>query len=142
MKPIPTARQAASVPPTVVAPTAFCTTRGGEVARPDLARVGVEALELLLRQPDPDCSVEDADRSRDRAGLAHPPLALESDRDALAGREAVRDERRLERDDGAALAERGRHFLGDGDELVHGIDPSWATQRAAASSASSGPPTR
>ena len=142
MKPIPTARQAASVPPTVVAPTAPLHDRGGEVARPDLARVGVEARELVLRQADPDRAVEDADRRRHRARLAHAPLALEPDRDALAGREAVGDERRLERDDGAALAERGRHFLGDGDELLHGIDPSCATQRAAASSASSGPPTR
>ena len=114
----------------------------GEVARANLARVGVEARELLVRQPDPDGSVEDADRGRDGTCLTHPAFALEADRDAFAGREPVRDERRLERDHGASLAERGRHFLRDGDELVHGIDPSWATQRAAASSASSGPPTR
>ena len=61
--------------------------------------------------------------------------------DALAGRKAVGDERRLEGDDGAAVGERTRDLLGD-DELRHGIDPSCATQRAAASSASSGPPTR
>ena len=107
MKPIPAARQAASVPPTVVAPTAPCDERGREVARPDLARVGVEALELVLRQADADCAVEDADRGRHRAGVADAPLALEPDLDALAGREAVRDERRLERDDRAA-ARRAR----------------------------------
>ena len=43
MKPIPAARQAASVPPTVVAPTAPWATQAREVARPDLARLGGEA---------------------------------------------------------------------------------------------------
>ena len=76
--------------------------RGGEVARADLARVGGEAAELLLGQADAQLAVEHADRRRDRAGLAHAPLALEPDLDALAGREAVRDERRLERDHGGA----------------------------------------
>ena len=76
--------------------------RRGEVARPDLARRRVEARELVLGQPDADLAVEHADRRRHRARRAHAPLGLEPDGDAFAGREAVRDERRLERDDGAA----------------------------------------
>ena len=83
--------------------------RGGEVARADLARVGAEARELASREPDDDLAVEHADRRGHRAGRAHLPLRLEPDLDALARREAVRDERRLERDDGARLA----HLVGD-----------------------------
>ena len=56
-----------------------------------------------------------------------------------SGREAVCDERRLERDDAAALASAVRDLLGDAD---HGIAPSFAQQRAAASRPSSTPPTR
>ena len=104
---MPAARATASVPPTVVAPTARCTTRGGEVARPDLPRVGVEARELVLREADDDLAVEHADRRGHGARLAHLALRLEPDLDALARREAVRDERRLERDDRArAIASR------------------------------------
>src|SRR5581483_9309779 len=78
--------------------------RRREVARPDLSRAGVEPLELRLRQADDDLAVEDADRRGHRACGAHLPFRLEPDLDALAGREAVRDERRLERDDRARLA--------------------------------------
>ena len=116
--------------------------RGGEVARADLARVGVEALELVLGEADPEPAVEDADGRRHGAGLADAALALEPDRDALAGGKAVRDQRRLERDDGSPLGERLPDLGGHDDQILHGIDPSFATQRAAASSASSGPPTR
>ena len=63
--------------------------------------------------------------------VAHRALGGEPDLDALAGREAVRDERRLERDDAAAVARARRDLLGDAD---HGIAPSFAQQRAAASS--------
>src|SRR2546422_7061700 len=55
------------------------------------------ALELSSGQPDADLPVEDADRRRDRTRLADAPLRLEPDRDALARREAVCDQRRLER---------------------------------------------
>ena len=103
---------------------------GGEVARAGLARVGAEAPELVLGEPDHDAAVEHADRRRHGAGLADAPLRLEPDLDALARREAVRDERRLQRDDRPAGAERDGDLLAD---LDHGIAPSCATQRAAAS---------
>ena len=54
----------------------------------------------------------------------------------------MRDQRRLERDDGSPLGERVPDLGGHDDQILHGIDPSFATQREAASSASSGPPTR
>src|SRR5439155_13133452 len=73
------------------------------------------------------------------APLAHQPLRLGADLDALSWRQAVRDERRLERDDRLAVAERALDLGRDDD---HGIAPSFATHRAAASRASSAPPTR
>ena len=94
-----------------------------EVARPDLARVRGEALELARREPDPDRSVEHADRRRYRAGLANEPLGLKADLDALAGRKAVRDERRLERDDGPR---RPSASVTSRETSDHGIAPSWA----------------
>ena len=112
-----------------------------EVARARLPRVRCEANELVRREADPDLSVEDADRRRRRARRTHRLVALEPDLDADRRREPVRDERRLERDDGPALVERRLHLLRDRDERRHGIDPSRDTQRAAASSARSGPPT-
>ena len=72
-----------------------------EVARPELPRVRVEAAELVLGQPDPHLAVEDADGRRYRPGLPDGPLRREPDGDALAGREPVRHQRRLEHDDGA-----------------------------------------
>ena len=116
--------------------------RGGEIARPDLARLGREAGELVLGEPDAEPAVEHADRGRDGAGVTDAPLALEPDLDAFAGREAVGDERRLERDDGAPVGECMPDLVGDREQFLHGIEPSCATQRAAAASASSGPPTR
>src|SRR3990170_4076652 len=85
----------------------------GEVARTDLAGVGREALELVLPEADADATVEDADGRRHGARPAHAPLALEADLDAVRRREAVRDERRLERDDGPPFGERGRDLVGD-----------------------------
>ncbi len=92
-----------------------------DVARPELARGRAEALELRLVEADAHLSVEHADRRGRRAGLAHAPLALEPDRDTLAGRKAVRDQRRLERDDRPALVERGAHLVGELDHrfLLH-----------------------
>ena len=91
--------------------------RGGEVARPDLAGRRVEPRQLVLAQPDDDLAVEHADRRRHRAAGAYPALRLEADLDALAGREAVSDERGLERDDRARLA----HLLGDTDQAGRSI---------------------
>ena len=116
--------------------------RGGEIARPDLARVGGEAAELVLREADAELPVEDSDRRRHGAGIAHAPLALEPDLDALAGREAVRDEGRLECDDGPPVGERVPDLVGNPDRILHGIEPSRAMHRAAAAIAVSGPPTR
>ena len=119
MNRIPTAAAAVSVPPTVVAPTAPCDRADGEVARPELARGGSEALELRAVEPDPDLPVEHADRRRHRAGRPHGCLAREPDLDAVGRREAVRDERRLERDDGALLLERRLHLVADVDQVTH-----------------------
>ena len=110
--------------------------RGGEVARPDLARRRVEPAELGLGQTDDELAVEHADRRRHRAALAHRALGREPDLDALAGRKAVRDERRLERDD--AAARRRVRRATSSPNADHGIAPSCAQQRAAASSPSSG----
>src|SRR5204862_4361891 len=73
---------------------------------------------------------------------ANPLLALLPDPESLPRREAVCDERRLECDDRAPLGERGCHLRADDDRFFHGIAPTCATQRAAASRPSSGPPTR
>ncbi len=91
-----------------------------QVARADLPRVRAEPCELRLRQTDDDLAVEDADRRRHGAAGAHLPLRLETDLDALARREAVRDERRLQRDDRAARGERRANLLRD----PHGSEPT------------------
>src|SRR5262249_51872974 len=98
-----------------------------------------EPLQLLGVQPDANGAVEDADRRRQGLGLEHPSLRPPRDLESLASGKAVRDERRLERDDGLARLERSLHLRRDGD---HGIAPTRDTHRAAASSASSTPPTR
>ena len=135
---MPAARATASVPPTVVAPTAPCDGRGREVARPGLARLGAESAELLGREPDAYLAVEDSDRCRDGAGRAHLPLRLEPDLDALAGWEPVRDERRLERDDGAAGGQRLAHLVGDADHA----DRSISTKRLSSPRRASWKPAR
>src|SRR5207248_1807859 len=110
-----------------------------EISRAGLPRAPVEPGQLLRREPDANASLEHTDRRGDGPGRAHAPLGLEPHLDPLSRREAVRDERRLERDHRRAIAERP---LDLGRELDHGIAPSLATQRPAASAASSGPPTR
>ena len=65
MKRIPASRAAASVPPTVVAPSAPCATQAARSRGPALRASGAglaEALELLRREPDDDRAVEHADR--------------------------------------------------------------------------------
>ena len=113
--------------------------RGGDVARPELARGRPEALELLLIEADAHLSVEHSDRRGGRTRFAHTTLALEPDRDTLAGRKAVRDQRCLERDDRPPFVECGAHLV---REPHHGIVPSVATQRAAAARPRSGPAIR
>ena len=70
-----------------------------EVARAELPRIGVEALELVVAETDADASVEDADRGRDRARLSDCALHGEPDLHAVRRREPVRDDGGLERDD-------------------------------------------
>ena len=112
---------------------------GGEVARPDLPRLRRETFQLGLGETDPHLAVEHADGRRQGPRLTDAAFGLDSDGHAFPGRKAVRDERRLERDHGLPPPERVRDVPGD---LDHGIAPRLATQRAAASAASCGPPTR
>ena len=119
---MPTARQIASVAPAVVAPRAPWRGARGEVAWADLAgvrRVG-EARELVFLEPYLDDAVEHPDRRRDRPGRPHPSLGLRGDGAALAGRKAVRDERRLERDHRPAGLERGPNLGMNADQVGHG----------------------
>src|SRR5581483_7023449 len=88
---------------------------------PHLARVRPEAHEFLLRQSRSHLAVEDADGRRDRARCSHLALGLQPDRDALAWREAVRDERRLERDDRASGAQGLAHLVGEAYHTVSSI---------------------
>src|SRR5262249_51638004 len=69
-------------------------------------------------------------------------LALAPDRQALAGRESVGHDRRLERHECLAGGDRCRDLRRDHEHVRHGIAPGFATQRAAASRPSSTPPTR
>ena len=116
--------------------------RRREVARAHLACVGGEARQLVRRQAHTQHAVEDADRGGNPARLSNAPLALETDLDAFTRWEAVRDEGRLERDHGSSLCERLVDLVGDLEQILHGIEPSFATHLAAAASAGSGPPTR
>src|SRR5579884_1220270 len=95
--------------------------RGGEIAGTDLARVRAEPGELLRSQPDAHLAVENSDGRRERAGRADLPLGLEPDLGALARREAVRDERRLERHDGAAGSKGVAHLVRDADHAGRSI---------------------
>ena len=116
-----------------------------EVPRADLPRLAprlVEALQLVVGEADPQLPLDDPDRGRNRSGRPHAPLGLAPDGRALSGREAVRHERRLERDDGPAGAERLLDLGVEDGEGSHGVAPILPTQRAAASSAASGPATR
>src|SRR6266700_8004358 len=89
----------------------------------------------MLAEAHADLAVEHADRRGHRTHVAHRALGFEPDFDTLRGGEPVRDQRGLQRDDRLCPA----HFVGDDDG--HGMAPTCATQRAAVSTASSGPPT-
>ena len=132
---IPAARQTASVPPTVVAPISPRATQTpssrGPAFRADASNRS-SSLSVSPTRISPSSTpivAGTAPAARTRRSLSSPTA------DALSRREAVRDDRRLERDDGLGLA----HLVRDPD---HGIVPRLATQRAAASIASSAPPTR
>ena len=91
-----------------------------QVAGPELARLGREALELLRAEPDHEAAVEDADRGGHGARRANGRLAREADLDAVRRREAVRDEGRLQRDDGLPVGERRPDLVADADQVIHG----------------------
>ena len=73
----------------------------GEIARAGFAGVRSEALELARPEAYADPVVEDTDRRRNGSRRAHGGLTLEPDLDPVRRGETVRDERGLERDDGA-----------------------------------------
>ena len=81
---IPAARQTASVPPTVVAPTAPCTAAAARSRGPTLRARRVEPLELGSRQPDADArrrarrSSPAPRRPRARAARTRAPTATPS----------------------------------------------------------------
>ena len=81
---------------------------GRAALRTEPARRGRQRLERVRVQPDEQRPVADRDRRRHRAvGLAHGRLRRRRDLEVLRIRQAVADERRLERDDRPAVA-RGR----------------------------------
>ena len=90
---------------------------GRQVARPDLARFRPEVRELFRRQSEANLPAEAANGRGDGARRPHLPLDL----DTLAGREAVRDESRLERNDGTACGERVAHLVGEADHAERSI---------------------
>ena len=132
---IPAARHTASVPPTVVAPTARCTTAAARSRGPSLRASASNRCSSSRRQPDDDLAVEHADRRRHRAASrTAPPTRARPRRLRRAGSRARRASSRARRPRVAVA-----HLLGDAD---HGIAPSFAQQRAAVAMPSSAPPTR
>ena len=106
MNRIPAARQAASVPPTVVAPVRPRTAAAARSRGPALSAEASKRSSSAGVSPTTSSPSSTPDGRRDRAAVAHRLLGGEPDLEPRAGREAVRDERRLERDDGAPLGER------------------------------------
>ena len=106
--------------------------RGREIARPDLARVGAEPLELVLRQPDDDLAVEDADRRRaprpPRAPAA--PTRARPRRPRRAGSRARRASSRARRR--RRRGERLAHLVGDADHADRSISTKRLCPRRAA----------
>ena len=95
---------------------------GREVARTQLARIRSESFEVCFRQSDTNRAVEDPDGCGDRTRIAHTPLALEPDLHALGSGKAVRDQRRLERDDRPVLGKRCPHLVGKTNQIGHGFE--------------------
>ena len=112
------AREASSaVAATVVPPVAPCAIATGRsralsFSAPSVAtsRSSSSALEA-----DVGDSVEHRDRRGHRAAVGDRPLELERGLEVLGARQAVRDDRRFERDDRVAVAERAGDLLGDND---------------------------
>ena len=142
MKPIPTARQAASVPPTVVAPTAPWTIAAARSRGPTLRASALKRPSSSSERPTRSWPSRTpivagtAPASRTRRSLSSPtstpspggkPCATSVVSSATTG---------------LPVGECVPDLVRDPDRILHGIEPSCATQRAAAASASSGPPTR
>jgi hypothetical protein len=75
--------------------------RDGDVAAADLDHglVGRDALEFVRRQADPGHAVDDRDRGRGHALAGQDGLELPGGVQVAGPRQAVRDDRGLERDD-------------------------------------------
>ena len=103
------------VPP--VAPCAIATGRSRALSfsAPSLAD---EPLELVGLEADVRDSVEHRDRRGHRAAVGDGPLELERGLEVLGTRQPVRDDRRLERDDRSAVAERAARRSRTGPLLV------------------------
>src|SRR6266576_4297029 len=123
---------------------------GSEIPRAGLAggRAGLaEAHQLARAKADGDYAVEHPDRRRNRPAGANRRLRREPHLHPHPGWETMGDQGSFERHDGVAFVEGSLHFRGDSEQFRHirgahaGTAPSWATQRAAASSPSSIPPT-
>ncbi len=106
------------------------TTAAARSRGPALRAVASKRASSSSVRPTTTSPSSTPDRRRHGAAGAHGLLRGEPDLEAGPGREAVRDERRLERDDRPALLERRGDLLREPD---HGSDPSRAQQRAAAS---------
>ena len=118
---MPTARQTASVAPAVVAPSAPCAAHAARSRGPTLRASGESPKRSSCSSVSPTwmapsmtptvAGTAQATRTRRSASAA--------DRGSFAAREAVGDERRLERDDRPPSLERGAHLGMDAEELGH-----------------------
>ena len=83
--------------------------RDAEVAGAELQHVVLQAqpVQLGRREADPHDAVEDGHRRGHRASGAHRVLDLVGHPAVVAARQAVGEDRALQRDDAAALGERG-----------------------------------
>ena len=112
-KRIPTVRAATSSPPTVVAPTSpaiaqAARSRGPTLRASEVKRASSSSVSPTRTRPSSTPVVAGT-----APALTHGAVALEPDLDAVRCGEAVRDERRLERDDRRAVLERGAHLVGE-----------------------------
>jgi hypothetical protein len=94
---------------------------GRKVSWPDLASFGCKVGELVFGKAHAYFSVQHPDRRRHSTRRTHLTLGLEAGLDPLARREAVRDERGLERDDGTATRERLVHLVREADHAERSI---------------------
>ena len=140
---MPAARQTASVPPTVVAPSAPWTTQAARSRGPSLRAVAAVERARARRPSSPTRTSPSSTPivAGTRAGARTRAPSLADDRTPSPAREAVRDQRRLERDDAAPALKR---LATSSRRLRITASPrAVATQRAAASSRRApGPPTR